>query len=47
MKPAVIPWCDWWDEAVQIAQTRAIYSGRRQRVYRFMDRWFIEEVSAP
>lgn len=45
MNTPAIPWFIWWDEAVQVAQTRAIYTGRRQRVYRFMQRWFIEEIA--
>lgn len=37
-------WSTWWDHSIDVANTRAIYSGRRQRVYRFMDRWIVEEV---
>lgn len=47
MRGEVFSWCMWWDAAILVAQAEAAFTGRRHRVYRFMDRWIVEPVGDP
>lgn len=36
----------WWDDALSVANRRALVTGRRQTIRQWMGFWVVEEVSA-
>lgn len=36
----------WWDDALELARVRAIFTGRRQAVRAWLGGWIVEEAAS-